>query len=171
MKLLVDCDGVLTDGRLTIDHKGEKLFKSFHTRDVRAIRELIFNGYEVTIVSADDWPGIFHFAEKVGADVHICRDKSDLPFSNYVAVGDDAWDAPMLKEASRAFCPADADQSVLGLPGITILKTKGGQGVIAELVRILLAKKTLKIDFGNASSKITNCIAVNSSGTGIKCQK
>jgi len=136
--ILIDCDGVLTDGRLTIDHAGEKMFKQFHTRDVRAIRELIFNGYEVVIVSADDWPGVKHFADKVGAEVCFTRDKNCLPYEKYIAVGDDAWDIPMLKKAAEAFSPADCAAEVAWIPEITILDVKGGAGVIAELVRRLL---------------------------------
>ena len=136
--ILIDCDGVLTDGRLTIDHRGEKFFKQFHTRDVRAIRELIYNGYEVVIVSCDDWMGIHHFAAKVGADVHISRSKVELPYRNYIAIGDDAWDIQMLKGAEIAYCPVDADVLVCGLSGVHILDTKGGQGVIAEMARKLL---------------------------------
>ena len=136
--ILIDCDGVLTDGRLTIDHRGEKPFKSFHTRDVRAIRELIYNGYEVVIVSADDWPGIYHFAKKVGADVCISRDKTQIPYDDYIAVGDDAWDVGMLKKAKKAFCPNDADLSALAVPGIVRVTTDGGHGVIAEMAREIL---------------------------------
>lgn len=145
--ILIDCDGVLTDGALTIDHRGEKMFKRFHTRDVRAIRDLVYNGFEVTIVSADDWPGIYHFADKVGADVAIVRDKSRIKCKSrfkshvsFVAVGDDAWDLPMLKSAGfgNAFCPADADYCVRRESCVTELKTAGGRGVIAELARILL---------------------------------
>lgn len=136
--ILIDCDGVLTDGSLTIDHRGRKMFKRFHTRDVRAIRELVCNGFEVVIVSADDWQGIFHFADKVGADVHICRDKSCVPFSDYIAIGDDAWDVEMLKNAKKAYCPMDADASVQRIPGIEVLPVRGGKGVIAELCWRLL---------------------------------
>jgi 3-deoxy-D-manno-octulosonate 8-phosphate phosphatase KdsC-like HAD superfamily phosphatase len=136
--ILIDCDGVLTDGALTIDHRGRKMFKRFHTRDIRAIRELVCNGNEVVIISADDWAGINHFADKVGADVHICRDKSCIPFSSYIAIGDDAWDVEMLKKATIAFCPMDADPSVSSIPGIKQLPVKGGQGVIAAMIRELL---------------------------------
>ena len=138
MILLLDCDGVLTDGYLTIDRYGEKMFKRFHTRDVRAIRELVVHGYEVIIVTADDWSGVVHFADKVGAEMFITNDKGKLPFQEYIAVGDDAWDVPMLKGAIRSFCPSDADHSVLVLDGIEVLDAMGGKGVVAELVRRLL---------------------------------
>jgi 3-deoxy-D-manno-octulosonate 8-phosphate phosphatase KdsC-like HAD superfamily phosphatase len=132
--IYIDCDGVLTDGKLTIDHRGEKMFKSFHTRDVRAIRELIsVHGFEVILVSADDWDGLHRFADKVGAVVHLSREKSAAS-PVYIAVGDDAWDMPLLKDAQRAFCPRDADWSVKKLPHIEILDCNGGQGVIAELL-------------------------------------
>lgn len=137
-RLLVDCDGVLTDGRLTIDHNGEKQFKQFNTRDVRAIREFVFNGWEVILVSADDWPGLKHFAKKVGAEFYYCHDKSCLPFENYIAVGDDAWDVCMLEKAYKGFIPSDADESVGFIENIKRLKTAGGQGIVAELARILL---------------------------------
>lgn len=138
--LLIDCDGVLTDGRLTIDHTGEKQFKQFHTRDVRAIRELVYNGWEVYICSVDDWEGIHHFAGKVGAEVITTRDKSSLisQFPEYVAVGDDAWDFSLLFQAAEAYTPYDADPRLFDIEGVVRLDTKGGEGVMAELVRRLI---------------------------------
>ena len=138
--IVCDIDGVLTNGKLTIDSNGEKLFKQFHTRDVRAIRELIFNGYEVYLVTADEWEGARHFAEKVGAMFLNLRDKSHvLTIINkpFIAIGDDAWDIPMLNDAEEKYCPKDAHYSVQKLKGINILKTKGGEGVVAELINYI----------------------------------
>lgn len=137
--LLIDCDGVLTDGTLVITGDGEKMFKKFHTRDVRAIREFVARGFEVVIVTADDWPGIHHFAEKVGAEVLIARDKRFLPYSNFIAVGDDAWDVPMLQQARQAYAPFDADWSVLNNE-VVRLDVEGGRGVIASLLKQLFYK-------------------------------
>lgn len=140
--IVCDCDGVLTDGRLNIDNTGEKMFKSFHTKDIRAIRELISEGYEFYIVSADDWPGGEAFAHKVGA-VFVClREKGRISehIGNrpFIAIGDDAWDIPMLRIAEQAFVPADGlltteprDISYIRM------KTKGGHGVISELINLL----------------------------------
>src|ERR1017187_3283609 len=86
--ILIDMDGVLTDGKINIDHTGTKMFKSFCTRDVRSIRELISMGYEVYIVSADDWSGGKAFASKVGAEFIYKREKSGFT-KPYLAVGDD----------------------------------------------------------------------------------
>lgn len=134
--ILIDLDGVLTDGRFHMDHAGEKLFKSYHTRDIRAIRELTANGWEVVIVSADDWPGVFAFAEKVGAVVEIARDKSVLleRYRDFIAIGDDVWDAPLLRAASKAFVPMDADPAISGMSGVQVLDVKGGAGVVARVL-------------------------------------
>jgi 3-deoxy-D-manno-octulosonate 8-phosphate phosphatase (KDO 8-P phosphatase) len=139
--IVIDIDGTLTNGRLTIDHNGEKLFKQFHTRDIRAIRELVFNGYEVYLITADEWEGAKHFAEKVGAYFLNLRDKSHvLTIINkpFIAIGDDAWDIPMLNDAEEKYCPKDADYKVKQVKGINILKTKGGAGVVAELINQIL---------------------------------
>jgi YrbI family 3-deoxy-D-manno-octulosonate 8-phosphate phosphatase len=136
--VLIDCDGVLTDGTLTIDHNGEKMFKKFHTRDVRAIRELVANGYEVVIVTADDWPGVFHYAEKVGAVVNVTKDKSNLKYENYIAIGDDAWDVKMLQGAKMAFCPVDADRSVKNIKGVHVVDCEGGKGIISKILEYLV---------------------------------
>ena len=136
--ILIDCDGVLTDGKMYIDHNGEKMFKAFHSRDVRAIRELISYGYQVVIVTADDWPGSKFFASRTGAEILVTRDKSKIKFDKYIAVGDDAWDVPMLKNAEHAFAPANADVSVKQLCNVQLLYSNGGDGVIAELIHLLL---------------------------------
>lgn len=135
-RLYLDVDGVLTDGKLNIDSSGRKAFKSFHCRDVRAIRQLVYGGWEVTLVTCDDWPGIEHFANKVGAEVMYHRQKDDLP-QPYVAVGDDAWDVAMLERAATAFAPINADVCVHKLSNVRILNTKGGEGVVAEILNRL----------------------------------
>ena len=138
--VVIDCDGVLTDGKLTINSTGTKLLKQFHTRDVRAIRELVSTGHEVYIVTADDWEGTKHFADKVGAQYVYMRDKSKVPemLGNrpYICVGDDAWDIPMITAAKVSYCPANADTLVKTFCH-GVLDTKGGEGVIAELLHVL----------------------------------
>ncbi len=141
--ICIDCDGVLTDGTLTIDSKGEKLFKKFHTRDVRAIRELVSMGFEVYIVTADDWPGTACFAEKVGAKILVTKEKGklfEIIKCDYIAIGDDSWDIPMFKNAVMSFCPNDSINALFKDTNITVLDAKGGCGVIAEFLFQILQK-------------------------------
>jgi 3-deoxy-D-manno-octulosonate 8-phosphate phosphatase (KDO 8-P phosphatase) len=136
-KIICDCDGVLTDGKIWISTNGE-ISKGFNSRDVRAIRELIANGYEFVILTASSWPGLKAFAKKTGAEIIVKRDKSEVDSSGCIVIVDDAWDIKLLKNASLAFAPKNCDLCVKVIGGIHILETNGGEGVISELARILI---------------------------------
>lgn len=132
--IVCDCDGVLTDGKVWISTSGE-ISKGFCTRDIRAIRELISMGFEFFIVTASSWPGMQIFEQKTGASVIVKRDKGLLNFGDdYIGMGDDSWDIKMLRNAKVKFCPADACEEVLNIPGINWLKTKGGSGCVLDLL-------------------------------------
>lgn len=138
MILLIDFHGTLTDGKLNISHDGT-IFESCCVRDVRAIREFIASGWEVYIVTQSSSKIIEAFARKVGCEIIVARDKTQVvPNLPYTMVGDDVSDIPLLEKAERAFCPQDADRAVLMKCDIGLLKSKGGTGVIAELARMLL---------------------------------
>lgn len=132
--IVLDCDGVLTDGKFWISHKGE-ISKGFCTRDLRAIRELISHGFEVFIVTASSWNGMDCYEKKSGASVIVMRDKTQLNFGeDYIGVGDDSWDLDMLQKAKYKFCPSDAVESVKSIEGMKILQTKGGDSCVMELL-------------------------------------
>lgn len=140
LAILFDVDGVLTDGKVNVTGDGSKMFKSFHSRDVRAIRELVFQGHEVAFVTADGWGGTQEFAKKCRVECFVVKDKvkiADRFPRGFMYVGDDAFDVEIMKRAARLFVPVDADPSVLFLDGVRKLITPGGHGVVAELLRIL----------------------------------
>lgn len=115
------------------------MFESCCVRDIRAIREFIANGWEVYIVTQSSSKIIETFANKVGCEVIVARDKSTvIPAGPFTMVGDDVADIPLLAAAERAFCPWDAETEVLMKCDVKRLKSKGGHGVIAELARLLL---------------------------------
>lgn len=142
--ILIDCDGVLTDGKVYYDAKGNRI-KGFHSRDIRAIRQLISHGYYVCIVTQSTWPGIKDFSDRCGCDVLMSRDKSReaiLPQligeQEYIMVGDDTSDCELLIGATLRFCPANADTFLKSaVPNINVLPEDGGDGVIADLVNKL----------------------------------
>lgn len=137
MKILIDFHGVLTDGKLNITHDGKTMFESVNVRDIRAIRELIAYGNEVYIVTASSSAIIDAYCKKVGCEKLVLRDKSKLPFKGpYIAVGDDVWDWAMMRGADQCFCPSDAYLNKHShICHLEPLKTKGGEGVIAELIQ------------------------------------
>lgn len=131
---LIDFDGVLTDGKYYLNHKGEKRFYSLHARDNAAIAELISKGYAVTIITANNSPIIEEYAKQRKCEYLYSRDKA---MYSDIAVGDSVFDIPMLKMSKQAFCPANADSEVLKIKGIKVLPVKGGEGVISELIKQL----------------------------------
>jgi 3-deoxy-D-manno-octulosonate 8-phosphate phosphatase KdsC-like HAD superfamily phosphatase len=94
-------------------------------------------GYQVHLVTASSWPGAEQYLRRSGAQLHIIRNKESIPFDYQIAIGDSAWDIPMLCKAKHLFCPADASLEVKCLDGVHPLMTPGGQGIMLELVRIL----------------------------------
>lgn len=155
--VVIDCDGVLTDGKVHYAHDGQKT-KSFNSRDIRAIRQLISHGIDVIIVTQSEWPGINDYAERTGAIVIKTRDKSyeavhdaldvydfSTPgmyghLEDYCMIGDDVPDIELMlnDKCVRAYCTFDADPSVRD--HCQQLSTKGGEGVVAEVVRLLSIK-------------------------------
>ena len=136
MIICCDIDGCLTDGKIWVNHEGE-IIKSFNNKDLGAIKELISMGFQVHLVTASSWPGAESYLRRSGAELHVIRNKESIPFDYQIAIGDSAWDIPMMVKAKYIFCPADASLEVKCLDGMYILDTKGGQGIMLELVRIL----------------------------------
>jgi 3-deoxy-D-manno-octulosonate 8-phosphate phosphatase KdsC-like HAD superfamily phosphatase len=139
--LLIDCDGVLTDGKVNISQDGKKLFKSFNSLDIAPTRELIARGIRVIIVTADDSGFAKEWAKKVGAELIVLRNKADIDTSDFgifAACGNDVWDLPMLNKAHKIFCPADAHANVKSMWSIIVLKLKGGEGVMTEIFKYVI---------------------------------
>ena len=128
-RILIDFDGVLTDGKKYIGTEGS--FYSVHTRDNVAIAELINMGYEVMIVTANADPVIQEYAIKRKCKYLFTRDKE---IDSDIAIGDSTFDIPMFKRAKKKFCPSNAHPEVKRMPGMTILTTKGGEGIIENLL-------------------------------------
>lgn len=136
MRIVCDIDGCLTDGKIWVNHKGE-IIKSFNNKDLSGIKELLANGFQVHFVTASSWPGAENYLKRSGATIHIIRNKEEIPFDYEIAIGDSAWDIPMFRKAKHLFCPNDADLEVKCLDGMEILETKGGEGIMIELAKIL----------------------------------
>lgn len=137
-KIFIDCDGVLTDDKIWITSTGE-ISKGFNTKDIRSIRELISNGFEVYIVTASSWPGTEMFAKKTGAEVIIERDKSKIDCKGQIIVVNDSWDIPMAKKAGYVFVPKDCIPYYEKMDrAVYFMKTKGGAGVIAEVLENII---------------------------------
>ncbi|HSM14385.1 MAG TPA: HAD-IIIA family hydrolase [Thermoanaerobaculia bacterium] len=150
--ILLDVDGVLTDGRIHVGPEGE-LFKSFHVRDGLAIKLARSAGLAVGILSARsseiverrarelDFNEIVQGREDKGAAFRELLDRHGLDPASVAYVGDDLQDLPVLGAAGLSIAPADAAPQVLAAVDF-VTDATGGQGCVRELVeRILVARE------------------------------
>lgn len=135
--IIIDFDGVLTDGKQPTGLDGNYLYKDIHSRDVMAIRELLKQGYEVIICTSSTCRIIPKIASRIGATLMVYKDKAAAAESfefEYIAIGDSVSDLPLLQRAALAYCPADASVLLRSNRAIVVLETPGGMGCIEELM-------------------------------------
>ena len=154
IKLLVlDVDGVLTDGSITLD-AGENELKSFHVRDGHGIKMLMKAGINVALITGR----YSKVVERRGKELGIkeifqkCRDKKtayrqladkySLRDSEIAYMGDDVVDISVLKMCGLPVTVADAEDEVKSTVCM-ITKRYGGRGAVREVCDFLLRAKGL----------------------------
>ena len=146
--LLLDVDGVLTDGRIIIDDRGVET-KQFHVRDGQGIALLRSAGVEIGFITGRSSAVVRHRAKDLGvrlvfqgvANKLACyaeiKRRQGLKDEQIAYVGDDLIDLPVLLRAGLAFSVAD------GWPGLSaaadyVTAAAGGQGAVREVAELLL---------------------------------
>ncbi|HHG85794.1 MAG TPA: HAD-IIIA family hydrolase [Bacteroidetes bacterium] len=146
VKLLVlDVDGVLTDGGMYVTESGDEM-KKFHTRDGRGIIEVQKRGIEVAILSGGmRGEAVFSRAERLGISrIYVGTapktqilekwiQEIGIDYTQVAYVGDDLNDLGVLQKAGFTACPANAVRQVKDLVDI-ILQREGGQGCVREFI-------------------------------------
>ncbi len=158
IKLLVlDVDGVLTDGKLYIDSKGS-LMKSFNVKDGLGIKLLRENNIKIVFFSGGSGGATEKRAETLKIDfcqvgiknkfiaLSNLQKKFSLTKEETAYVGDDLNDIPVKKLVNIFFAPSDASKYVLKACDL-ILKNRGGKGAIRELSEKILNSKGVFSDF------------------------
>ncbi len=146
--LILDVDGVLTDGRLYFDAKGEAL-KVFHVRDGHGIKMLQRAGIEVAFLSGRRSDAAYHRAREleISRFHEGLRDKvavmeeimaaMNIDAAAVAAVGDELVDLPHMRRAGLAVAVADAAPEVRAAAHwVTTLP--GGRGAVREVCDLLL---------------------------------
>jgi 3-deoxy-D-manno-octulosonate 8-phosphate phosphatase (KDO 8-P phosphatase) len=148
--LVLDVDGVLTDGTLVFTATGEA-GKRFHVRDGLGIRLLMSAGIEVAVVTGRRSDAVAVRCREIGMREELVlqgsRDKADhldqleqmlqLGDHQVSAVGDDLPDLPMLSRVGFAACPANAAPEVAAVCHL-VCGTEGGRGVVREVAEVIL---------------------------------
>ena len=152
--LVLDVDGVLTDGRLYFSAEGEVL-KTFHVRDGAGIVQLRRAGIEVAIISGRDSPMVTKRMNELGVK-HVqqgIHDKQtalqtllaelNLQTQQCACMGDDTPDVPMLQLAGLAIAVADAHPATLAAAHY-ITRLNGGLGAVREACDLILAAQVAR---------------------------
>ena len=147
--LVLDVDGVLTDGRLYFGPEGEAL-KVFHVRDGHGLKLLQASGLPLAVVSGRRAAAVDARMRELGiATVHqgiadkvaVVKDiaaAANIPLAAVACITDDTTDLPLMAAVGLAVAVADAHPEVLAAAHhVTTLP--GGQGAVRQLCDALLA--------------------------------
>jgi 3-deoxy-D-manno-octulosonate 8-phosphate phosphatase (KDO 8-P phosphatase) len=146
--LLMDCDGVLTDGRIWLFENGEEQ-KGFHTRDGLGIELWHRAGLKSGIISGRKSNAVERRARGLGMSfvVQGVEDKVQA-FKETVAqagvtneevafIGDDLNDIPLMLRSGFAVAVADAATEARERAHY-VTKLNGGQGAVREVIELIL---------------------------------
>ncbi len=146
--LLLDVDGVMTDGRIFLDSHGNEI-KSFHTLDGQGIKLLQKAGIIVAIVSGRSSNVVSFRAKELNISEvyqgvskkkeiydHLLQ-KFHLKNDEVAFIGDDLMDLPVLRRAGLPITVADASEEVKNAVDL-ITERGGGKGAVREVADLLL---------------------------------
>jgi 3-deoxy-D-manno-octulosonate 8-phosphate phosphatase (KDO 8-P phosphatase) len=146
--LLLDVDGVLTDGKIVYTDSGEQI-KAFDVKDGHGLKLLMRSGAEVVLITGRESKVVLHRARDLGIqEVYqkvtnkieiyekILKEKN-LEDIHVGFVGDDLIDIPVLKRVGFSAAVEDAIPEVKEIVDYVTSK-KGGEGAVREVCELLL---------------------------------
>jgi 3-deoxy-D-manno-octulosonate 8-phosphate phosphatase (KDO 8-P phosphatase) len=148
--LVLDVDGVLTDGGINLDDAGRE-FKRFNAQDGAGIKYWQRAGKQVAVITGRPGEVIVHRCKELGI-THLVRNAKDklpayeallaelkLSPAQAAVMGDDLPDLPIMRRCGLAIAPANAVAEVRGAAGLVTRKT-GGDGAVREAIEHLLKR-------------------------------
>lgn len=150
--LLLDVDGVLTDGGMYYTETGQEM-KKFNTRDGMGVSLLLRHGIRVGLVTGESSGIVLRRAEKLGiTDVYLGAEdkeralehfarKHRLDLSEIAYMGDDVNDLGIMSRVGLAVAVADAHVSVKRAAH-AVTRRKGGEGAVREFAEFLLKARS-----------------------------
>ena len=154
--VILDIDGVITDGKVQIDSKGNES-KQIDFKDIDAIFELKRKGYKLGIITGEDTSINMHLIRRFKPDFFYisCKDKvsavkeimnkNGYKIEEICFVGDSKYDIEVVKYVGLGLCPSNASEEVKKVAD-KILNSSGGDGCIMELASFLEEHKGEIID-------------------------
>lgn len=151
--LVLDVDGVMTDGKIVIDDNGAQT-KSFDVTDGHGIKMLVRAGMPVAIVTGRQSQVVLHRARELGIEevhqkalsklpvVRDILDRKGLSPEQVCYMGDDIVDLPVMLQVGAAITVPGASEDVKSRAhGVT--RREGGAGAVREVCEAILKAKGL----------------------------
>jgi 3-deoxy-D-manno-octulosonate 8-phosphate phosphatase (KDO 8-P phosphatase) len=150
--LVMDVDGVLTDGTFSWSASGEES-KSFSFEDVMGLSRMRQAGLKLGLISGEDSGLVDRYAQKLsipyvakgckdkGAALRRFADETGISLERTAYIGDDVNDLAALAIAGLSVAPSNAQPQVLAAVTL-VLKRSGGRGAVRELAEMILAART-----------------------------
>jgi 3-deoxy-D-manno-octulosonate 8-phosphate phosphatase (KDO 8-P phosphatase) len=147
--LLVDCDGVLTDGTFYCLENGEEM-KKFSASDLlgaRRIREM--TGIEIGLINDEESPSFNRLAAKMSIkELYMGVEQKELVLEKILSrhnlnveqiafIGNEINDVELMHEAGLSACPLDAAYEARAAADY-ICNSCGGSGVLREFAEFLI---------------------------------
>ena len=145
---IFDYDGVMTDGRVILQHEGQPL-RSANVKDGYVLQLIVKLGYNVVIISGGMSQSMENRLEMLGiTDVFLGTKNKKIVLEKYlleksidpkhvVYMGDDIPDYHVMKMVGIPVCPADAAEEIKEI-SIFISDKKGGEGCVRDIVEQVL---------------------------------
>lgn len=149
--IILDVDGVLTDGSLFY-HKDGEAIKRFNVRDGQGIKLAQAYGIEFAIVSGRECEIVKNRFTELGVKYiyQHCHDKRKriellatelgVSLEEIAYMGDDILDVPPMEVIGLPVCPKDAHPTVLQRAKI-VTEATGGNGCVREVIDLILKEQ------------------------------
>jgi 3-deoxy-D-manno-octulosonate 8-phosphate phosphatase (KDO 8-P phosphatase) len=146
--VILDVDGVMTDGRIVIDDNGLEQ-RNFDIKDGLGVVALQMTGVEVAIITSKKSGSVRHRAEELKIKrFHEGIRKKTEPYEQMLAemgigdaqvayVGDDLVDLSMMKRVGLPIAVADAVDEVREA-ALYVTRAPGGRGAVREAAEMIL---------------------------------
>ncbi len=149
--LIMDVDGVLTDGRIVLDGEGNE-WKFFNVRDGHGIVMLHRIGVETAIITGRSSKVVARRAEELSIK-HVCqgaldklkvyhdlKERLSMQDDRICYIGDDVVDIPIMTRVGVAVAVADAHPEVKRIAHY-ITEAPGGKGAVREVADLIIKAK------------------------------
>jgi 3-deoxy-D-manno-octulosonate 8-phosphate phosphatase (KDO 8-P phosphatase) len=160
--IILDVDGVLTNGILLLTESGEQL-RQFNIKDGYALQLAVKKGIKIAALSGARSKGVEHRLRGLGIqDVFLGLDSklevytkylidNDLSPDQVLFMGDDIPDLQVMKLAGLAVCPLDAVEEIKAISHY-ISSRNGGEGCVRDIIEKVLKIQNLWTDTDPSSA-------------------